>query len=74
MSCGSYIQSMSDDTVHKVHEGVICWRHRNCHLGWEVLNFNPLIVNTEHAIVWLRLCFFLWVLGPKILLIHHIIG
>ena len=26
MSCGSYIQSMSDDTVHKVHEGVICWR------------------------------------------------
>ena len=43
---------MSDDTVHKVHEGVICWRPRNCHLGWEVLNYyNPLIVDTEYAIV-----------------------
>ena len=52
---------MSDDTVHKVHEGVICWRPRNCHLGlaldwWEggggrFSTINPLIVNTEYAIV-----------------------
>ena len=35
--------------------------NRNCHLG------------TEYAIVLLRLCFFLWALGQKILLVHHIV-